>query len=541
MPPKLPKRPMVLIIRDGWGHNPDPAANESNAIYLAKTPNNDRLMSEYPNVLVHTSGEAVGLPAGVMGNSEVGHQNIGAGRIVDQEIMRITKTVREGSFFENEILLGAFEHAGKTGGSVHLMGLFSDGRVHSDMDHAFALIEMCKNVGFDGKRFFVHAIFDGRDTPPNSGKGFIEQLENKLTQTGVGQVASVVGRFYAMDRDNRWDRVSEAYRMLTAGAKLVATSARQAVQDYYDNPSSPRQVGDEFILPTSVSAGGKVEPEQLIKSGDAVIFFNYRGDRPREISKAFVLPNDQWKEVPKGGFDRGEKLDNLYYVGMTEYKKGLPIKVAFPKPPPMKNIFGQYIGELGLKSFRCAETEKYPHVTFFFNDYREEPFEGEDRTMIPSPREVKTYDEKPEMSAYPVTEETLKQIETSRYDVIIMNYANCDMVGHTGSMPAAIKAAETVDECMGKIVEAVQTKGGSLIITADHGNCEQMIDTESGNPHTAHSTNDVDLMVVDDRVKGVQLRSGGTLADLIPTLLELMGINQPTEMSGKSLLPAGAL
>jgi 2,3-bisphosphoglycerate-independent phosphoglycerate mutase len=532
---------MVLIIRDGWGHNPDPDLNESNAIYLANTANNDRLMAEYPNTVIASAGEAVGLPAGVMGNSEVGHQNIGAGRIVDQEIMRITKTVRDGSFFENEILLGAFEHARKTGGSVHLMGLFSDGRVHSDMDHAFAVAELCKKVGFDGRRFFVHAITDGRDTPPNSSKGFIEQLEKKLTEIGVGQVASVVGRFYAMDRDNRWDRVSEAYRMLTKGAKLVATSAKQAVQDYYDNPSGPRQVGDEFILPTSVSAGGKVEPEQLIKSGDAVIFFNYRGDRPREISKAFILPDDEWKEVPKGGFDRGRRLNNLYYVSMTEYEKGLPIKVAFPKPPPMKNIFGRYIGELGLKSFRCAETEKYPHVTFFFNDYREEPFEGEDRTMIPSPREVKTYDEKPEMSAYPVTEEVLKQIETGKYDVIIINYANCDMVGHTGSMPAAIKAAETVDECMGKIVEAVQAQGGSLIITADHGNCEQMIDPESGGPHTAHSTNDVDLMVVDDRVKGAKLRSGGTLADLIPTLLELMGIEQPEEMTGRSLLPTGTL
>ncbi|UCD30630.1 MAG: 2,3-bisphosphoglycerate-independent phosphoglycerate mutase [Planctomycetota bacterium] len=528
---------MVLIIRDGWGHNPDPKSNKNNAVYLANTPNTDQLLAEYPNTLIHVSGEQVGLPVGVMGNSEVGHQNIGAGRIVNQEIMRITRTIRDGSFFKNEVLLGAFEHAKATGGSVHLMGLFSDGRVHSDLDHAYSVAEMGKQAGFDGRRFFVHAIMDGRDTPPDSGKGFIEQLEAKLREIGMGRVASVVGRFYAMDRDNRWDRVFEAYKMLTAGADLVANSAAQAVQDYYHNPTSNSQIGDEFILPTSIAPEGKVERAQLVKSGDAFIFFNYRGDRPREISKSFVLPDDEWKEVPKSGFDRGRKLDNLYYVGMTEYEKGLPIKVAFPKPPPMKNIFGEYIGKLGIKSFRCAETEKYPHVTFFFNDYRDQPFEGEERKLIPSPREVKTYDEKPEMSAYEVTAEVLERIASDKYDVIIMNYANCDMVGHTGSKPAAVKAVETVDECVGKVVDAVLIKGGALIVTSDHGNCELMVDPQNNGPHTAHTTYDVEFILVDDRFKNVKLRSGGTLADIIPTFLEMMGIDQPAEMTGKSLLP----
>jgi len=537
MPPKLPKRPMVLIIRDGWGHNPNPEQNELNAVYLADTPNTDRLLAEYPHTVIGSAGEKVGLPAGVMGNSEVGHQNMGAGRIVDQEIMRITKTVREGSFFDNQVLTGAFAHAKKTGGSVHLMGLFSDGRVHSDLSHAYAVAEMCKRLGFDGRRFFVHAIMDGRDTPPDSGIGFIKELQDKLAEIGVGRIASVVGRFYAMDRDNRWKRVARAYKLLTAGADRITKDAQQAVRDYYDNPTSPSQVGDEFILPTSVAPDGKVEPAQLVKPGDAFIFFNYRGDRPREISKAFVLPDDEWEKVPEGGFDRGQKPDNLYYVGMTEYEKGLPIKVAFKKPPPMKNIFGEYIGALGLKSFRCAETEKYPHVTFFFNDYRELPFEGEDRKLIPSPREIKTYDEKPEMSAYPVTEEVLKQIEADKYDIIIINYANGDMVGHTGSKDAAIKAVETVDECVGKIVDAALAKGGALIVTSDHGNCELIVDPNTRNPHTAHSTFDVDMIVVDDRYKGAKLLTGGTLADIIPTFLEMMGLKKPREMTGKSLLP----
>ncbi len=538
---KPSKRPVVIIVRDGWGHNPYPEWNKANAVYLAKTPVADRLMAEYPNVLIHTSGEDVGLPAGVMGNSEVGHQNIGAGRIVDQEVLRITRRIRDGSFFENPVLVGAFEHAKTTGGSVHLMGLCSDGRVHSDMEHAFAVVDLAKRRGFPADRFFVHAITDGRDTAPTSGIQFVKQFEDKLAEVGVGRVASIIGRYYAMDRDNRWDRVRQAYNLLTQGAERVARTVNDAIQHYYDNPTEPSRKGDEFITPVSLASDGKISDAQRVKPGDAVIFFNYRGDRPRELCKAFVLPDGQWKDVPNGGFDRGNKIENLYFAGMTGYEKGLPIDVVFEKPPKMANIFGGYVSALGLKQFRCAETEKYPHVTFFFNDYRDEPFQGEDRQIVPSPRDVSTYDQKPEMSAHGVTEEMLRRIASDRYDAMILNYANGDMVGHTGSLDAAIKAVEVVDECVGKVVDAVLARGGALIVTADHGNCEQMIDPETGGPHTAHTTYDVDLIVVDDRAKGTLLKADGRLADLAPTALALMGLAQPKEMTGRSLLPDGVL
>lgn len=541
--PKLSRRPVVIIVRDGWGHNPHPEWDKANAVVQARTPVNDRLMKAYPNVLIHTSGENVGLLEGVMGNSEVGHQNIGAGRIVDQEVMRITRTIRDGSFFTNKTLLAAFEHARKNNGSVHILGLCSDGRVHSDMDHAFAIVDLCNKVGFDGKKLFIHAITDGRDTAPTGGLGFVQQFESKLKEAGAGRVAGVIGRYYAMDRDNRWDRVKLAYDMLTRGAERTASSATQGIQDYYDHPTEPSRKGDEFITPVSITDDAHVPDEQKVKAGDAVIFFNYRGDRPRELCKAFVLPDDRWKEVPNGGFDRGAKIENLFFAGMTGYEKGLPIEVIFEKPPKMANIYAEYISELGLKQFRCSETEKFPHVTFFFNDYREEPFEGEDRQIVPSPRDVSTYDQKPEMSAPGVTEEMLKRIESDQYDTIILNYANGDMVGHTGSLEAAIKAVETVDECVGKVVEAVLARGGSLIVTADHGNCEQMIDPGTGGPHTAHTTYDVDLIVVDDRLKGknVKLHTDGRLADICPTALALMGLEQPKEMTGRSLVPADAL
>ncbi|GMU22968.1 MAG: 2,3-bisphosphoglycerate-independent phosphoglycerate mutase [Phycisphaerae bacterium] len=540
---KLSKRPVVLIVRDGWGNNPYPEWNKANAVHLGKTPVADRLMADYPTVLIHTSGEDVGLPVGVMGNSEVGHQNIGAGRIVDQEVMRITRTIRDGSFFKNATLLGAFEHAKKSGGSVHMVGLFSDGRVHSDMDHAFAVVDLCKQVGFDGSRFFVHCLMDGRDTPPMSGLGFIEQTEKKLQQAGVGRIASVIGRYYAMDRDNRWDRVLKAYRLFTHAEGRLFPSAAAAIQHYYANPTETSRTGDEFITPSVVAPDGAAEPAQRIKPGDAVIFFNYRGDRPREITKAFVYSDEQWAQVPNGGFDRGQRLENLYYATMAEYEKGLPVKVVFNKPPKMDNILGMYAAGLGLKQFRCAETEKYPHVTFFFNDYRDEPFEGEDRQIVPSPRDVSTYDQKPEMSAYGVTEEMLRRIESDQYDLMVLNYANGDMVGHTGVIPAAIKAVETVDECVGRVAEAVLAKGGALVITADHGNCEQMIDPATGGPHTAHTTYDVDLIVVDPRLKssGTKLRKDGRLADIAPTMLALMGLPKPKEMTGESLVPAEAL
>jgi 2,3-bisphosphoglycerate-independent phosphoglycerate mutase len=496
-------------------------------------------MAAYPHVLIHTSGEKVGLPAGVMGNSEVGHQNIGAGRIVDQEIIRITRRMRDGSFFENEALIGAFDRAKRTGGQVHLMGLCSDGRVHSDLDHLFAILEMGKRLGFDGQRVWVHAFMDGRDTPPNSGLEHIKCIEGRCREHGVNPVASVVGRFYAMDRDNRWARVQAAYDMLVHGQGAQFASAIEAMQHYYDNPTAANQQGDEFVTPSICTGPG--QPRGRIGHGDSVILFNFRGDRPREITKAFTLDEFPFQIAGKDGlekelgFDRGDKLD-LYYVTLTAYETGLPVQVAFEKPPRMKGILGEYLAELGLKQFRCAETEKYPHVTFFFNDYRDEPFPGEDHGLIPSPREVATYDQKPEMSAPGVTAEVVKQIRSGIYDVVIMNYANGDMVGHSGDLQAAIQAVETVDRCVGKVVAATQEMGGMLIITADHGNSEQMIDPTTNGPHTAHTTYDVDLVVVDDRYKGYELRPDGTLADIAPTMLEMMNLPIPAEMTGRSLL-----
>ena len=537
---KLAKRPVVLIVRDGWGHNPYAKWDNANAVKLANTPVNDRLCAQYPVVQIHTSGEDVGLPAGVMGNSEVGHQNIGAGRIVDQEVMRITRRIRSGEFFTNPVLTGAFEHARANGGSVHLLGLFSDGRVHSDMEHAFAVVDLACRMQFPSDRFFVHAITDGRDTAPNGGLGYIRQLLDVLETRKMGRVASVIGRYYAMDRDNRWDRVQLAYDMLTKGAEKTNDDVLAAIQEYYDNPSEPSRSGDEFILPVSITRGGVIEDGQRVKPGDAVIFFNYRGDRPRELSKAFVLDDAAWSQVPNGGFDRGTKIDNLFFVGMTGYERGLPIQVAFEKPPKMVDTLGEYVSRLGLRQFRSAETEKFPHVTFFFNDYREEPFEGEDRQIVPSPRDVTTYDQKPEMSAPGVTDEVVRRIESGVYDLIVVNFANGDMVGHTGVLEAAIKAVETVDACVGRIVDATLAQGGALVITADHGNSEQMIDPETGGPHTAHTTYDVDLIVVDDRAKGTKLREGGRLADIAPTVLALMGLEKPAAMTGESLvtLPA---
>ena len=529
------KRPVVLIIRDGWGHNPHPEWNRANAVHLARTPVNDRLVAEYPSTRIHTSGEDVGLPAGVMGNSEVGHQNIGAGRIVNQEVMRITRAILQGSFFERPNLKGAFEQASKTGGSVHLIGLVSDGRVHSDLDHALAIVDLCKKLDFDGQRFFVHAITDGRDTSPNSGLGFVGGLADHLKKTGKGRIASIIGRYYAMDRDHRWERVEAAYRLLTQGADTIFFSSQAAIQHYYGHPSEPSRKGDEFITPSSIAPGGRIESAQCISSGDSVIFFNYRGDRPRELSKAFVLPDGQWQAVQGGGFDRGKRVSDLFYATMTGYERGLPVQVIFDKPSRMTNILGAYLSQKGLRQFRSAETEKYPHVTFFFNDYRDEPFPGEDRRIIPSPRDVSTYDQKPEMSAYPVTEEVLSRIASGVYDLMVLNYANADMVGHTGSLQAAIQAVEVVDRCLGKVVEATLKQGGAVVVSADHGNCEQMIDPQTGGPHTAHTTYDVDLIVADKESKSLPLRPGGRLADIAPTLLDLMGIKKPKEMSGESL------
>ncbi len=537
---KLKKRPFVMIIRDGWGANPNDNVGESNAIKTANTPVDDRLMANYPSANIKCSGEEVGLPAGVMGNSEVGHQNIGAGRIVDQEIMRITKTVRDGTFFDNAILKNVYSRAKETGGDVHIMGLCSDIGVHSVLGHLYACVEAGKNAGFSGDKIFVHAFGDGRDSPPTSGLGYIQEVEAKLGEIGAGRVASVVGRFYAMDRDNRWERVVKAYRMLTDGEGIKVASAAEAFQRYYDNPTDKSQVGDEFIVPTVISEDGST-PLATIKDGDSVIFYNFRGDRPRELTKAFTFDTFPFEMEDKDGqkksmgFERAKKLD-LYYATMTAYEQGLPVNVIFEKPPKMKNLFGDYLSSLGLKQFRCAETEKFPHVTFFFNDYRDKPFEGEDWGLIASPREVETYDQKPEMSAYEVTEAMLKALASDKYDVLIMNYANGDMVGHTGSIPAAIKAIEAVDECVGKIVEAVQKAGGSLIVTADHGNCEQMVDPQTKAAFTAHTTYDVPAVIVDDELKGREIRKNGTLADLVPTALDILGLDKPKEMTGTSLL-----
>lgn len=536
---RLRKRPFVLIVRDGWGANPDPKWNHANAVHLARTPVDDRLMATYPHVLIATSGEDVGLPDGVMGNSEVGHQNIGAGRIVDQELLRISKAMRDGSFFDNPVAIGAYQRAKKTGGNVHIMGLCSDAGVHSVLEHLYGCVELARRLDFDGSRVFIHAFSDGRDSPPDSGIELITQVESKLQQLGVGRVASVVGRYYAMDRDNRWDRVEKAYRLLVHGEGRRASSAREAFEYYYDNPTEASRFGDEFIEPT-VIAGESNEPV-VIGDGDSVIFFNFRGDRPREIVKALTLDTFPFVDVDrdgtrkKMGFDRGDRLD-LYVATMTGYEKGLPVNVIFDKPPRMANIFGQYIADKGLRQFRCAETEKFPHVTFFFNDYRDDPFDGEDRVIVPSPRDVSTYDQKPEMSAPQVTDTMLERIASRKYDAIILNYANGDMVGHTGNLDAAIKAVETVDRCVGKIVDATLESGGCLIVTADHGNCEQMIDPATGRPHTAHTTFPVEAIVVDDDLTGRPLREGGRLADLMPTALRLMGLDRPEEMTGRSLL-----
>ncbi len=487
-------------------------------------------MQEYPNVLIHTSGEDVGLPDGVMGNSEVGHQNIGAGRIVDQEVMRITRAIRDESFFSNPVVVGAVDHVKKTGGTLHVLGLMSDGRVHSDLNHALAIIDLAKRNNIE--KLAVHAITDGRDTSPTGGLEFVGKVVDKLKEVGIGKVASVIGRFYAMDRDFRWERVEQAYNLLTRGTDRTANSATEAIQSYYDNPIEASRSGDEFITATSIDAS----PDCLVKEGDAVIFFNYRGDRPREITKAFVLPDDEWAAIQGGGFDRGKKIGNLYFATMCGYETGLPVNVIFEKEERMPAILGDYISSLGLKQFRCAETEKYPHVTFFFNDYRDDPFNGEQRSMADSPRDVSTYDQKPEMSAEGITQRVLDEIESGLSELIIVNFANGDMVGHTGVVAAAVSAVETVDACVGRIVEATLAKGGALVVTADHGNCEQMIDPETGGPHTAHTTFQVPLIVVDEAAKGTTLKTDGRLADIAPTILALMGLAKPEEMTGESLV-----
>jgi 2,3-bisphosphoglycerate-independent phosphoglycerate mutase len=543
-------RPVVLIVRDGWGRNPHNEHDEFNAIHLASTPRCDALLSDYPWTLIKTSGEDVGLPAGTMGNSEVGHQNLGAGRIVDQESVRITKAIRDGAFFENEVLTSAVDGARDRGRAAHLFGIASDAGVHGLLAHLYAGLELCRRRG--QREVWVHLFTDGRDTGPFTGLDYVRQAEARCAEIGVGRIATVCGRYYAMDRDNRWERVRRAYDCLTGRGEPPPyfSSSAAAVQDYYDRPTNGSQQGDEFVTPRTVGA----DPDRSrVADGDAVIFVNYRGDRPREITRAFVHDDFYGHAAPspesgERGFDRGPKLD-LDYVTMTAYQKELDdwVRVAFPKPPKMESIGGAFLSDRGLTQFRCAETEKFPHVTFFFNDYREEPFAGESRRMAQSP-EVATYDLKPEMSAREVCDAVLERVRASDgEDFILVNFANTDMVGHTGKLAAAIAAAEVVDGCVGEIVDAVVARGGKLLVTADHGNAEQMWDPETSAPHTAHTTYDVELIVVDPERRAEAtgsaeapspaLRSGGRLADVFPTVLELLGLERPEAMTGRSLLP----
>ena len=525
-----PRPPVLLVIRDGWGKNPDPAQNQTNAVFLAKKPCDDMLHATSPHTLVKASGLDVGLPDGVMGNSEVGHENIGAGRIVDQELVRLNKLFSEKKLATNGVWRGAIDRVKtRSGARLHLMGIVSDAGVHGMLDHLYGILRQAKADGLAPNQVFVHAFTDGRDTPPNSGLGYVKQVEEQCRSIGIGQIATVCGRFWAMDRDNRWDRVSKAYWMLT-GKQSVATaaSAVAAVQQYYDKPANDSQKGDEFIMPTwIVGADGK--PVATIRDGDAVVFYNYRGDRPREITKAFVI--DDFKD-----FDRGPKLD-LYYATMTEYESGLPVKVISPKPEPLKNILGKVVSDAGIAQFRCAETEKNPHVTFFFNNYRKDPFPGEERACPPSPK-VPTYDQAPEMSATEVTKAAKEAILSGKYGLIVVNFANPDMVGHTGSLPAAIKAVEATDRGVGELLEALATKHGKAVVCADHGNAEQMWDPTVNGPHTAHTLNLVEVFAVGEGLIAgkTKMRSGGRLADIAPTVLALMGLPKPAEMTGESLV-----
>ncbi|MSR18303.1 MAG: 2,3-bisphosphoglycerate-independent phosphoglycerate mutase [Phycisphaerales bacterium] len=527
--------PCVLIIRDGWGRNPHPQHDSFNAIKLARTPVAEGLESQWPTALIRTSGEDVGLPVtaagAVMGNSEVGHQNIGAGRIVDQELMRITRAIRSGAFFEAPQLTAAFIRAKASGRALHLMGLVSNGQVHSDLDHLWALIKMAERLGFPADRLFVHAFTDGRDTPTRAGLGFIEEVETHLS--GRGRIATVMGRFWAMDRDYRWDRVKRAYDCLTGvGSSLASNSAADALRFAYDNPIDENRKGDEFVQPTRILAD-----EGVLQSGDSVVFFNFRGDRPRELVKSLLYEDAPFAALKGGGFARTWRPQDLYFCTMSDYEHGLPVHVAFARPPKMPDILGDWLAQKSLRQLRCAETEKFPHVTFFFNDYREPPFEGEVRTLIQSPQDVATYDLKPQMSAAGVRDAVIARLHTEDCeDVIIVNFANGDMVGHTGNLRAAIAACECVDGCVGAIVEATLTRGGSLIVTADHGNAEQMKDPLTGAPHTAHTNYPVPLTVVGAEFRSKRLREDGRLADIAPTLLAMMGLSKPAAMSGSTLI-----
>jgi len=503
------KKPLALIIMDGFGDRPE---TDGNAIRAAKTPNLDRLFAENPRTDIGASGMDVGLPEGQMGNSEVGHTNIGAGRVVYQELTRITKAIEEGTVYQNPVLTEAMDRAKQKGAALHLMGLLSDGGVHSHQRHLFGLLEMAKKKGLE--KVYVHCFMDGRDTPPSSGKGYIETLLAEMEKIGIGKIATISGRYYAMDRDNRWERVQKAYDAMVNGRGTIQADPVKVMEQSYADGAT-----DEFVVPAVCDLNGTIQAD------DSVIFLNFRPDRARELTRSLVDP-------AFSGFEREKGLFPLYYVCMTQYDATMPnVHIAFP-PQSLTNTFGQYISDKGLTQLRIAETEKYAHVTFFFNGGVEAPCPGEDRALIPSPK-VATYDLKPEMSAYEVTDEVISRLDSGKYDVIILNFANCDMVGHTGVFDAAVKAVETVDACVGRMVAKVREMGGAALITADHGNADQMWDSEK-KPFTAHTTNPVPFVAVGTGAKA--LRDGGRLADIAPTMLEILGLPQPEEMDGKSLL-----
>lgn len=512
----MKKTMTALIIMDGYGIADD---TYRNAILEAGSPEVDALKARFPSTQIAASGMAVGLPEGQMGNSEVGHLNLGAGRIVYQELTRITKDILDGEFFKKDELIWAIETVKANGGDLHLMGLLSDGGVHSHNTHLYAILEMAKKLGLD--RVYVHCFLDGRDVPPTSGIDFVRELERKMAEIGVGKVATVMGRYWAMDRDNLWDRVQLAYDAMVLGKGLIATSAEQAVLDSYAKDET-----DEFVKPTVIVSGGN--PAALIKENDSIVFFNFRPDRARQLTRAFILPDFD-------GFPRAKGWFYTQYVTMTQYDETFTGLRIVNKPEALTNTFGEYIANLGLTQLRIAETQKYAHVTFFFNGGVEEPNPGEDRVLIPSSK-VATFDLKPEMSAYEITDEAIKRIESGAYDFMILNFANCDMVGHTGIIPAAEEAAKATDVCTGRVVKAILESGGRCIVTADHGNAEQMIDPETGGPWTAHTTNPVPFIVCDPARTDAKLREGGRLCDVIPTMLQMAGIPVPAEMTGTSII-----
>lgn len=504
----MAKKPLALIILDGFGEN---QKTEGNAIAAANTPNFDRVRKECSITTLGASGMSVGLPDGQMGNSEVGHTNIGAGRIVYQELTRISKAIEDGEFEKNPALLGAVTNCKKNSSALHLFGLLSDGGVHSHIEHPYGLLRLAKKEGLS--RVYLHAFLDGRDVPPSSGIDYVTDCMKKMEEIGVGKIATVSGRYYAMDRDNRWDRVLKAYSAIVYGEGEKAADAKEAVERSYAAGTT-----DEFVLPTVCDGG------ETVKDGDSIIFFNFRPDRARELTRAFV-------DADFSGFSRQNGAPDVYYVCMTRYDASIKgVEIAFP-PQSLANTFGEYISSKGLTQLRIAETEKYAHVTFFFNGGVEVEYPGEERALIPSPS-VATYDMQPEMSAYLVTDEIEKRIASLKYDVIILNFANCDMVGHTGKFDAAVAAVEAVDKCLGRVLASIEKAGGAAIITADHGNADRMYDTD-GSPFTAHTTNPVPLAVVGYPCK---LREGGILADIAPTMLEMLGLQQPEEMTGKSLI-----